>query len=84
MEADMISREGLYELVWSVPMLEVTKKFNVSGSYTARVCAKLNVPRPERGYWAKLAAGKTPDKPSLPELQPGDQILKQKNRIAGY
>jgi hypothetical protein len=55
-------------------MIKVAEKFKVSGSYMARVCANLNVPRPERGYWAKLAVGKAPDKPSLPELQPGDQI----------
>jgi len=70
----VISREELYELVWSMPMVKVAEKFKVSGSYMARVCANLNVPRPDRGYWAKLAFGKAPDKPSLPELRPGDQI----------
>ncbi len=39
----MISREELYELVWSVPMVKVAEKFKVSGSYMARVCANLNV-----------------------------------------
>src|SRR5262249_43922351 len=73
-EADVVSREELYELVWSMPMVNVAEKFKVSGSYMARVCATLNVPRPERGYWAKLAFGKAPNKPLLPELQPGDQI----------
>jgi hypothetical protein len=72
-EEDVISREELYELVWSVPMVKVAEKFKVSGSYMARVCANLSVPRPERGYWAKLAVGKAPDKPSLPELHPGNQ-----------
>ena len=57
-----------------MPMVKVAEKFKVSGSYMARVCANLNVPRPERGYWAKLAVGKAPDKPSLPELQPGGQV----------
>ena len=70
----MISREGLYELVWSVPMTRVGEKFKVSGSYMARVCVTLRVPRPERGYWAKLAVGKAPKKPSLPDAQPGDQL----------
>ncbi len=54
----MISREELYELVWSAPMTKVGEKFKLSGSYMARVCATLRVPRPERGYWAKLAVGK--------------------------
>jgi hypothetical protein len=73
-EADVVSREELYELVWSMPMVKVAEKFKVSGSYMARVCANLNVPRPERGYWAKLAVGKASAKPSLPDLRPGDQI----------
>lgn len=47
--AGMISREELYELVWSVPMVKVAEKFNVSGSYMARICSILHVPRPERG-----------------------------------
>jgi hypothetical protein len=50
-----ISREALYALVWSEPMTRVAERFGVSGSYMARVCELMNVPRPERGYWAKLA-----------------------------
>jgi hypothetical protein len=70
----MISREELYDLVWSQPMTKVGEKFKLSGSYMARVCATLRVPRPERGYWAKLAVGKAPQKPALPDAQPGDQL----------
>jgi hypothetical protein len=70
----MISREELYELVWSVPMIKVGEKFKLSGSYMARVCSTLRVPRPERGYWAKLAVGKAPERPTLPDAQPGDQL----------
>ena len=33
----MASREELYELVWSTPMVKVAEKFNVSGSYMARI-----------------------------------------------
>lgn len=71
----MITREELYELVWSTPMIKVAEKFDVSGSYLARVCTALRVPRPERGYWAKLAVGKAPERPTLPEPQPGDPIV---------
>jgi hypothetical protein len=38
-----ISREDLYELVWSAPMLKVAPRFSVSSSYMARVCRLLNV-----------------------------------------
>ena len=69
-----LSREELYELVWSEPMLKVAARFGVSSSYMARVCTLLNVPRPERGYWAKLAVGRAPTKPPLPDPCPGDQL----------
>lgn len=69
-----ISREDLYKLVWSKPMLRVAERFGVSSSYLARVCTNLNVPRPQRGHWAKLAAGKTVAVPKLPEAKLGEPI----------
>lgn len=71
----MVSREDLYELVWSRPMTQVAEKFSVSGSYMARVCSVLNVPRPERGYWAKLEVGKASGHPGLPEALPGTPLF---------
>lgn len=70
-----LTREALYALVWAEPMLKVAVRFEVSSSYMARVCTLLNVPRPERGYWAKLAVGKAPPIPSLPEASPGDELV---------
>lgn len=69
-----MTREELYELVWSKPMTEVAKSLGVSGSYMARVCTHLSVPRPNLGYWAKHAVGKTPPRPPLPAARPGDQL----------
>ena len=62
-DAGPVSREALYEMVWCEPMLRVAARFGVSSSYMARVCTLLNVPRPERGYWAKLAVGKAQQQP---------------------
>lgn len=70
-----LTREALYELVWSEPMLKVAARFNVSSSYMARICTLLNVPRPKRGYWAKLAVGKAPPKPLLPDARAGDELV---------
>jgi hypothetical protein len=69
-----LARQELYDLVWSEPMLKVGARYEVSSSYLARVCTLLNVPRPERGYWAKLAVGRAPPKPPLPDPLPGDPI----------
>ncbi|MBX3563590.1 MAG: hypothetical protein KF730_03330 [Sphingomonas sp.] len=55
-------------------MIRIAERFEVSGSYLARICTLLNVPRPERGYWAKLAVGKAPPQRPLPEARAGDPL----------
>src|ERR671938_1669188 len=69
-----VDREGLYEPVWAEPMTKVAARYGVSSSFLARVCTRLNVPRPARGYWAQLEVGKAPAKPVLPEARPGDEL----------
>ena len=73
-ELAAVSRDRLYQEVWSEPMTTVAQKYKVSSSYLARVCTQLNVPRPVRGYWAKLAAGKATKQIPLPEVQPGNDL----------
>lgn len=69
-----ITRETLYEEVWAEPMTKVAARYGVSSSFLARVCERLNVPRPSRGYWAQLEVGKASAKPALPEARPGDEL----------
>ncbi|HEY4305336.1 MAG TPA: hypothetical protein VGM82_12750 [Gemmatimonadaceae bacterium] len=71
---DPIDRTRLYEEVWAEPMLKVALRYEVSSSYLARVCERLNVPRPPRGYWALLAVGRPPRKPPLPDARTGDDL----------
>jgi hypothetical protein len=75
----MVTREELYALVWSQPMTKVCEQFDVSSSYMARVCTLLNVPRPPRGHWQKLAVGKAGPQEALPEALPGDQVTWNEN-----
>lgn len=76
-----ITREALYEIVWSVSMLKIAARFGVSSSYMARVCTALNVPRPPAGYWGKAAVGRAPPRPLLPEARPGDQLSWMKGEV---
>src|SRR6185295_10846892 len=71
-----LTREQLFELVWTEPMLRIGERFRVSSSYMARVCTDLRVPRPPRGYWAQREFGKAPtERPSLPPARPGDTTV---------
>jgi hypothetical protein len=65
-----VSRESLYELVWAEPMTVVGRRFSVSDVAIIKVCKKLSVPRPPRGYWARKRHGyKVPDRPPLGALK---------------
>jgi len=55
-------------------MTSVATKYDASSSFLARVCASLTIPRPPRGYWAKLEVGRAPAKPELPAPRPGDAL----------
>src|SRR5688572_19949769 len=70
----IVDRERLYEEVWAEPMTKVAARYGVSSSFLARVCERLNVPRPGRGYWAQLEVGRAPAKPVLPGARLGDEL----------
>jgi hypothetical protein len=56
LSAEKITREELYEAVWSEPIHQLSKALGISDVGLAKVCKKLNVPVPGRGYWAKNRA----------------------------
>lgn len=61
-----VSREDLYALVWETPMYRLAEDFGITGNGLAKICDRLAVPYPPRGYWAKKAVGKATAKPKLP------------------
>ncbi|MBE3065355.1 MAG: hypothetical protein IMZ69_10110 [Spirochaetes bacterium] len=69
-----ITREELYQQVWAEPMIKVAARYEVCSNYLAKVCEYLNVPRPPRGFWAKLSVGKAPERPPLPTARPGEVL----------
>ncbi len=60
-----ISREELFAMVWERPTREVAKKLGVSDVTIGKLCARLQVPKPRRGYWARVHSGQTPRRPPL-------------------
>lgn len=52
-----MTREELYSLVWSEPMVHVAKRLGLSDRGLAKRCKSMDVPVPPRGYWARLQAG---------------------------
>lgn len=63
-------RSQLYDEVWTEPVRTVAKRYGISGVALAKVCHKLKVPVPGRGYWAEKQAGKATVRAPLPVLPP--------------
>lgn len=79
--AKIFIRQELYDLVWSKPMRDVAKDFEMSDRGLAKICDRADIPVPERGYWAKLQSGKKVVKRPLPPRRIGmdDEIT-----VGGY
>ena len=64
-----ISRDALYEEVWSKPMTTVAQAYGITSTALKKTCKKHQIPTPERGYWAKQQNGKPVRKQPLPKLR---------------
>lgn len=64
-----LHRDTLYREVWERPISKVAKDYGLSDRGLAKICARLAVPTPPRGYWAKLESGEKPRIPALPEAK---------------
>ena len=60
-----ISRQDLFDKVWSSPVTKVATEFGVSDTAVRKMCRRHGIPVPSRGYWAQVAAGRTFPKPKL-------------------
>lgn len=84
MESDQVSslnkmsREELYEAVWSEAMSTLAPKLGISDVGLKKRCSNLGIPTPTRGYWAKLQNGKKVKKELLPASW---TIVRKKKRI---
>ena len=67
----IISREALYDLVWNEPVRVVAQRLGVSDVWLKKCCARASISVPERGYWAKLRAGKSVMRRNLLPRPPG-------------
>lgn len=67
-ESITLTREELYERVWTEPMAVLAPKLGLSDVGLKKTCARLKIPSPPRGYWAKLAAGQKLRRTPLPKL----------------
>ena len=63
-----IQRNELYKHLWSEPVTEVAKKFNVNAAEIRKLCKEYKIPLPANGHWVKLKFGKGVKIIPLPEF----------------
>lgn len=82
-----LSREELFALVWERPTSEIANELGISDVAVGKLCEKLQVPKPPRGYWARVVAGQAPRRPALKAFRE-ELDAKRKSalqaRIAGH
>jgi hypothetical protein len=67
-EPKKITREELYERTWKIPAVKLAKEFGISDVALAKICRKLNVPKPGPGHWRLVQLGREIERPPLPAL----------------
>jgi hypothetical protein len=55
-------------------MARLAAEYGISGNGLAKICDRLKIPYPPRGYWAKKAAGKAVVEYRLPEPDVGTPL----------
>jgi hypothetical protein len=59
------TREDLFARVWAEPVVQVAKRMGISDVALAKICKRMAIPLPGRGYWARKAAGYASSRPRL-------------------
>jgi hypothetical protein len=68
-EPNIIKREELYERIWKLPATKLAKELGISNVALAKLCRKLNVPKPGPGHWRLVQLGWEIERPQLPALE---------------
>ena len=53
-----LTRQALYELVWSEPVTTIIKRYNIKYSGFRKICVDMAIPLPKAGHWEKIRASK--------------------------
>jgi hypothetical protein len=67
-----MTRQELFDRVWKTPVEALATEWGLSGRGLAKACARVQVPVPPRGYWARVNAGQRPARPRLAALKHGE------------
>jgi hypothetical protein len=76
------NRVELYKDVWDQPLVKLAKKYRISDVRVGKVCRRLRIPLPGRGYWAKRKAGKAVVQPPLTSFEDAPMVRRIPRRYS--
>lgn len=76
----VFTRQELYDLVWSEPLIRIAKKYNISDNGLRKICKKMDIPLPDNGYWQKVNYNKPVNRKKLPISYNGPNEIKLTDR----
>ncbi len=82
MEKITFTRKELYDLVWSKSLLSLSKKYQISDNGLRKICKRMDIPIPTKGYWQKPEYIKQKNKKKLPLKYAGKNeitLIRQNN-----
>lgn len=79
----ILSRKELYELVWSTPLINLSRNYLISDNGLRKICKRMNIPLPVNGHWMKLQYGKKVRVYPLTEDPAVEQAITLEFRKAG-
>jgi hypothetical protein len=75
-----LTREELYAQVWAEPMTKLAQRYGMSDRGLAKVCTRIDIPVPGRGYWARVQSGQVPLEAKLPKIKAGQKAVVNLNK----
>jgi hypothetical protein len=79
-EVERVPRVRLRAEVWAEPATVVAGRYGMTSTGLAKICSRLRIPVPPRGYWQKKEAGQRVAVVPLLEPSPGDEIEWSRDR----
>ncbi len=65
MDTQELTRETRYKQVWRRPMRQVAAELGISDVALKKICPRMEIPTPLRGYWRRRELGYEPKVPSF-------------------
>lgn len=75
MKEPTLTRQQLYDLVWSEPISQLAKQYKISDANFRNVCKRMSVPIPLSGHWSKVKYGKPVSVIQLPQNYIGENVV---------